>query len=284
MKTLDTSTAGPSGLANLKRAHRGIWASGSYATVAERLIEDVPPRHLLERVEIKPGMPVLDVATGTGNVALRAAELGARVTGLDLTPELLARARERATDAGVEIDWVEGDAEDLPFEDGSFDCVLSTFGVQFAPRHQVVASELVRVTRPGGTIGLVNWTPQGHLGRVLKAVGSRMPKPPEFASPPPLWGEEEHLRGLFAAGRPTLELERATNPFVGFGSAAEWVDFMAANYGPLLKAKEKLAPQGDWEELRGELVALTAALDQGEPGELRIEAEYLLACIRTPSS
>lgn len=284
MKTLDTSTAGPSGLADLKRAHRGIWASGSYASVAARLIEDVPPRHLLERVPIEPGMEVLDVATGTGNVALRAAERGARVTGLDLTPELLERGAERAADAGLSLAWVEGDAEDLPFEDGSFDRVLSTFGVQFAPRHQVVARELVRVTRPGGTIGLINWTPQGHLGRVLKAVGSRLPKPPQYASPPPLWGDEEHVRELFAASGATVELERATNPFVGFGSAAEWVDFMAANYGPLLKAREKLAPDGGWEELREELVALTAALDQGEPGELRIEAEYLLACIRTPSS
>lgn len=284
MKTLDTSTAGPSGLADLKRTHRSVWASGSYATVAERLIEDVPPRHLLERVEIEPGTALLDVATGTGNVALRAAELGAEVTGLDLTPELLDRAARRADDAGLTIAWVEGDAEDLPFEDGSFDRVLSTFGVQFAPRHRVVADELVRVTRPGGTIGLVNWTPQGHLGQVLKTVGSRLPKPPEFASPPPLWGDEEHLRGLFAASGAKLEFERATNPFVGFGSAAEWVDFMAANYGPLLKAKEKLEPAGGWEELREELVALTAALDRGEPGELRIEAEYLLACVRTPAS
>ena len=284
MSTLDTSTAGPSGLADLKRAHRSTWASGSYASVAERLIAEVPPRHLLERVPVGPGTDVLDVATGTGNVALRAAELGARVTGLDLTPELLDQAGARASAAGLAVEWVAGDAEDLPFEDASFDRVLSTFGVQFAPRHEVVARELVRVTRPGGTIGIVNWTPQGHLGRVLKAVGSRLPKPPEYASPPPLWGDEEHLRELFAASGATLELERADNPFVGFGSAGEWVDFMATNYGPLLKAREKLEPEDRWEELREELVALTAALDQGEPGELRVEAEYLLACIRTPSS
>src|SRR5215218_580332 len=156
MTTYDISTAGPSGLAELKRAHRKTWASGDYGSVAERLVDAVPPRHLLERVSIEPGMEVLDIATGTGNVAIRAALLGARVTGLDLTPELFGRARERAEEAGVEIDWVEGDAEDLPFEDGRFDRVLSTFGIQFAPRHEVAAREAVRVTRAGGVIGLVN--------------------------------------------------------------------------------------------------------------------------------
>lgn len=283
MSTLDTSTAGPSGLADLKRAHRGIWASGSYAAVASRLIDEVPPRHLLERVPVSPGMEVLDVATGTGNVAIRAAQLGADVTGLDLTPELLEAARERVEGSGLEIEWVEGDAEDLPFEDGRFDCVLSTFGVQFAPRHEVVARELLRVTKPGGTIGVVNWAPQGHLGQVLKAVGARMPKPPEYASPPPLWGDEKHVQALFAAaGAAQLEFEPATNPFDDFESAEDWVDFMAVNYGPLLKAKEKLEPAGEWEALRADLIALTAELDRGEGEGLHVEAEYLLAVIRTP--
>jgi ubiquinone/menaquinone biosynthesis C-methylase UbiE len=281
MSTLDTITASPSGLTELKRAHRGIWASGSYAAVAERLIEEVPPQHLLRRAAVEPGMTVLDVATGTGNVAIRAAQLGARVTGLDLTPELLDRARERVAGTELAIEWVEGDAEDLPFEDGSFDCVLSTFGVQFAPRHEVVARELVRVTRPGGTIGVVNWTPQGHLGRVLKTVGARMPKPPEYASPPPLWGNEEHLRELFGAQVEELKFERAINPFTGFASAAEWVDFMATNYGPLLKAKEKLSVGGEWDDLRRDLVALTAELDRGEGDGLHVQAEYLLALART---
>jgi len=284
MSTLDTSTAGPSGLADLKRAHRGIWASGSYAAVASRLIDEVPPRHLLERVPVEPGMDVLDVATGTGNVAIRAAQLGAQVTGLDLTPELLETARERVEGSGLQIEWVEGDAEDLPFEDGRFDRVLSTFGVQFAPRHEVVARELVRVTKPGGTIGVVNWTPQGHLGQVLKTVGARMPKPPEYASPPPLWGNEEHVRALFAGTGAEVEVELATNPFDDFGSAEEWVDFMATNYGPLLKAREKLTPVGEWEALREDLIALTAELDRNEGEGFHVEAEYLLAVIRTPNS
>ena len=139
---------------------------------------------------------MLDVATGTGNVALLAAELGAEVTGLDLVPDLLDVARSR--DDG-RIAWIEGDAEALPFADASFDRVLSVFGIQFAPRHQVVADELVRVCRPGGAIGLVNWTPEGLIGRMFKILGKYMPKPPAFASPPPLWGSEEHQRSLFAA-------------------------------------------------------------------------------------
>ena len=274
MTTLDTSTAGPSGLADLKRAHRSTWASGSYATVAERLVDDVPPRHLLERVAIEPGMEVLDIAAGTGNVAIRAAQLGARVTALDLTPELPQHGRERAARAGVEVEWVQGDAEDLPFEDGSFDRVLSTFGIQFAPRHDVAAREAVRVTRPGGTIGLINWTPQGHIGRVLKTVSSYLPKPPGYASPPPLWGDETHVRELLAGVEPRFE--RAVNPFVGFRSPEDWVDFMAADYGPLLKARERLAPDGRWDELRTELIELTTSLDRGRPGALHVDSEYLL--------
>lgn len=283
MTTLDASTAGPAGLTDLKRAHRGIWASGSYATVAERLIDEVPPRHLLERIGVEPDMEVLDLATGTGNVAIRAAAMGGRVTGLDLTPELFDRARERAGEASVEVEWVEGDAEALPFEDGHFDRVLSTFGIQFAPRHEVAAREALRVTRPGGTVGLINWTPQGLLGQVLKAVGSRMPKPPEYASPPPLWGDEKHVRELLGGARVELTLERATNPIVGFASPADWVDFMATNYGPLLKARQRLEPEGEWEDLREELIGLTAGLDQGDAAGLHVEAEYLLALARVPA-
>jgi SAM-dependent methyltransferase len=284
MTTSVTSTALPSGLVELKRAHRRTWASGSYATVAERLVDDVPPRHLLERVSIEPGMDVLDIAAGTGNVAIRAAQLGARVTALDLTPELFERGRERAAEAGVEVEWVEGDAEDLPFEDGRFDRVLSTFGIQFAPRHEVAAREAVRVTRPGGTIGLINWTPQGHIGRVLKAAGSRLPKLPVFASPPPLWGDEAHMRELFVPTGVELEFERATNPFVGFASPEEWVEFMETNYGPLLTARAKLASDGGWDELRDELVALTRSLDQGRAGALRVESEYLLTLGRVAAA
>jgi SAM-dependent methyltransferase len=273
--TYDTTTAGPAGLADIKRGHRRTWASGNYAAVAERLIADVP-RRLLERTPIEPGTEVLDVAAGTGNAAIEAARLGARVTALDLTPELLEIGRRRAAATGVEIDWVEGDAEDLPFEDGRFDAVISTFGIQFAPRHEVAAQEAVRVARPGGAIALANWTPQGHIGRVLRAVGSKLPKPPGYASPPPLWGDEEHVRALLERAGAEPRFERATTRFDGFGSAAAWVDFMADEYGPLVTARAKLEPGGAWEGLRDELVELTVAADSGEPDALRVDAEYLM--------
>src|SRR5688500_9762655 len=176
---------------DLKRTHRATWAAGDYAAVAEQ-IDEVPPRDLLERVAIRPGEEVLDVATGTGNVALPAAAAGAQVIGLDITPELFDTARLRAAKKGVNVVWLEGDAEALPFDDESFDAVLSVFGVQFAPRHEVVAEELARVTRPGGRIGLVNWTPSGLIGELFKIMGRYLPAPPDYASPPPRWGDEEH--------------------------------------------------------------------------------------------
>lgn len=169
-------------VAELKQIHRATWAAGDYAVVAE-VIDAIPPRDLLDRMAITPGATVLDVATGTGNVALRAAAAGAQVVGVDLTPELFATARRRAAQAQVAVDWVEGDAEALPFADASFDHVVSVFGVQFAPRHEVTARELARVARPGGRIGLVSWTPTGMIGELFGILGRALPKPPEFASP-----------------------------------------------------------------------------------------------------
>jgi len=145
----------------------------------------------------------------------------------------------------------------------------------------VAAREAVRVTRPGGTIGVINWTPQGHIGRVLKTVSRYLPAPPSYASSPPLWGDEGHVRALFDGVE--LEFERATNPFTGFASPEDWVDFMATNYGPLLKARERLTPEGRWDELRHELIALTASLDRGGPGTFRVDSEYLLTLGRTRS-
>src|SRR5919206_3121052 len=217
-------------LEDLKQTHRSTWAAGDYPAVAE-YIDDVPPRDLLDRVDVRPGEDVLDVATGTGNAALRAAAAGANVVGLDLTPELFAAAWRRMDEWGVAVDWVEGDAEDLPFDDESFDAVLSVFGVQFAPRHQVVARELARVGRPGGRIGLVNWTPEGQIGELFRIMGRYMPAPPSYASPPPLWGSEPYVRGLFAGTPIELEFARGYNPW-RFHSAEEFVAFMETNYGP----------------------------------------------------
>jgi SAM-dependent methyltransferase len=262
-------------VAELKRVHRATWAAGDYAAVAEH-IDVVPPADLLGRVDIRPGHDVLDVATGTGNVAIRAAAAGAQVVGLDLTPELFDTARRRAADAHVTVDWVEGDAEDLPFDDARFDRVLSTFGVQFAPRHAVVATELVRVCRPGGVIGLVNWTPEGQIGDLFKIMGRYLPAPPDYASPPPLWGNEEHVRGLFAGSEVELEFARGLNPW-RFDSPEHWVVFMETHYGPTLKARERLTAEGRWEQCRGEILAMAERRNEATDGSLLINGEYLVA-------
>jgi SAM-dependent methyltransferase len=260
---------------DLKRAHRSTWAAGDYAAVAE-LIDEVPPRDLLAHVNVRPGEDVLDVATGTGNIALRAAAAGAQVIGLDLTPELFATAWRRQDEWGVAVDWVEGDAEELPFEDESFDVVLSAFGVQFAPRHEVVARELARVTRPGGRIGLVSWTPEGQIGELFKIMGAYMPGLPDYASPPPLWGSEEHVRGLFADTSVELDFVRGYNPW-RFDSAEHYVVFMETHYGPTLKARERLSAEGRWEECREEIHAMAERRNEATDGSLLMHAEYLIA-------
>jgi SAM-dependent methyltransferase len=258
----------------LKRTHRATWAAGNYAAVAER-IDEVPPRDLLERVPVSPGGEVLDVATGTGNVALQAGAAGANVIGLDITPELFDTARERASEQGVDVEWVEGDAEDLPFEDERFDVVLSVFGVQFAPRHQVVADELARVTRPNGRIGLVNWTPEGLIGQMFKIMGKYLPAPPDYASPPPLWGNEEHVRELFADTGIELEFARGHNPW-RFDSAEHFVLFFETYYGPTLKARQRLEGEGRYRELREELHALAERHNEATDGSLLMHGEYLV--------
>jgi SAM-dependent methyltransferase len=260
---------------DLKRAHRATWAAGNYAAVAER-IDQVPPSDLLASVPIRSGDDVLDVATGTGNVALRAAAAGAQVVGVDLTPELLGVARSRAERQSVTVNWIEGDAEALPFADESFDVVLSVFGVQFAPRHEVVTQELARVCRPGGQIGLVNWTPEGQIGELFKIMGAYMPAPPAYASPPPLWGSEEHVRDLFAGTPVDLMFARGTNPW-RFASAEDYVRFMETNYGPTLKARERLSAEGRWDQCRADIRAMAERRDEATDGGLLMHAEYLIA-------
>lgn len=262
-------------LTDLKHSHRVTWEAGDYAAVAEQ-IDAVPPRDLLDRVDIRPGQAVIDVATGTGNVALRAAAAGAHVVGLDLAPALFATARARAAGYAVTVDWVEGDAEELPYADESFDRVLSVFGVQFAPRHEVVAAELARVCRPGGLIGLVNWTPEGLIGQLLKIMGRYLPPPPDFASPAPLWGSEAHVRGLFEGTGVELEFARGNNPWI-FDSAEHWVVFMETLYGPAVKARERLTAEGRWEPCRDEIVALAERHNEAPHGGLVMNAEYLIA-------
>ena len=180
----------------LKARHRAMWASGDYPSMVETFLLPLGPR-LVGACGIGAGMRVLDVAAGTGNASIPAAERGATVTASDLTPELLEAGRRQAESRGLELEWVTADAESLPFEDESFDVVMSSIGAMFAPHHQDVADELVRVCRPGGTIGMLNWTPEGMIGALFRTMGPFAPPPPPGAQPPPLWGGEDHVRELF---------------------------------------------------------------------------------------
>ena len=257
-------------LAGLKAVQRAIWSAGDYDAIAE-LFWDVGAI-VAESAGIGAGMKVLDVATGTGNAAIRAAAAGAEVVGLDLTPELFGDAGRRAALAGVNVEWVEGDAEALPFEDESFDRVLSTFGVMFAPRHRVAASELVRTCRPGGTIVLANWTPDGFVGNLIATIQSYLPPPPPIAQRPTLWGEEAHLRTL-VGGQVLLALERRSVDFV-LPSIELMVSSFEEQFGPVVLSRQLLEADR-YTALVADLRALFERLDVGD-GEVRIPSEYLL--------
>ena len=262
-------------VASLKVAHRGTWAAGDYAAVAE-MIDEVAPDHLVDRAGVAAEQRVLDVATGTGNVAVRTAARGAGTVGLDLTPELLEIAHVRAASLGVDVEWVEGDAEELPFDDGEFDRVLSAFGIQFAPRHAITARELVRVCKPGGAIGLANWTPRSPVGEMFSIMGRYLPAPPAYASPPPLWGSEEHVRALFSDHDVELEFELGTTPF-RFDSPEHFVSFFETSYGPMLKTRERLAEAGAWAECRAELAEMMQRRNEASNGGgLLVPSEYVV--------
>jgi SAM-dependent methyltransferase len=260
----------------LKAAHRDMWADGDYATVATHITTLTD--HLVRRLGDVAGRDVLDVATGTGNVALELAGRGARVTGLDLVEELLAVARHRSAEAGVDVAWVCGDAEALPFADASFDVVTSVVGIQFAPRHELAAAELLRVTRPGGTIALANWTPEGLIGRMFGVMGRHLPTPPAFVSPPPRWGDEAHVRALLGDAVDDLAFERASNAF-RFPSLDEYMAFFEQRYGPTIAARARLGDDG-WQAAQDELRTLYEELGRTDAGAFVIEAEYVLVTAR----
>jgi SAM-dependent methyltransferase len=278
--TITATPAASPAIEALKAAHRATWAAGNYPAVAEAYVLGLGAT-AVEEAGIEPGTEILDVAAGAGNAAIPAAAAGGRVTALDLVPELLTAGSEQAREAGVSIEWVEGDAEALPFADERFDTVLSVLGVQFAPRHEVSARELVRVTRPGGKIILSSWTPAGFIGQVFKTMGPYLPKPPEGVTPAPLWGDEEHVRELFATAGLALSFERRTADFY-HRSPDTFVEFMADNYGPVLKARERLSPDGRWPALRAELVALCERSNVAADG-FRAPSEYLLTLGRKRS-
>jgi len=262
--------------AELKARHRKMWASGDYPSMVETFLLPLGPR-LVEACGIGPGMRVLDVAAGTGNAAIPAAERGAEVTAGDLTPELFEAGRERAAAAGVEVEWVEADAERLPFEDGSFDVVISSIGAMFAPHHEAVADELIRVCRPGGTIGMLNWTPEGMIGHLFKLMGPFAPAPPPGAQPPPLWGSEEHLRELFGDRVELQTLLREDLTITAFEQATDYGEHFKARYGPTIVARANAEREGRAEEFDAALDRFCEEWNQGGEGQARFEKEYLLA-------
>jgi SAM-dependent methyltransferase len=264
----------------IKQGQKMMWATGDYPEIA-RTIEEVAEA-LVESVRAAPGEALLDVATGSGNVAIAAAQKGATVTGLDITPELLQAARGRAAQAGVEVRWIEGDAEELPFADACFDRVTSCFGVMFAPRQERAAAELLRVARPGARIAFTAWTPEGLNGKMFKLVGSYMPPPPAELKPPVTWGAEDHVRSLFAAAGVALSFERRTVTF-SHDSPESWVEYNSRVLGPTILARTALEPQGRWEALQADLVELYREGNEATDGTLRAPAEYLLTVAEVPA-
>jgi SAM-dependent methyltransferase len=246
-----------------------MWGAGNYAAVAERISE--VGELVVERAGVEPGMELLDVACGAGNATIPAAREGARVTGLDFSPGLLAVAREWAADAMVEIDWVEGDAQELPFDDARFDRVISTFGHMFAPDHQRTAAEMRRVCRPGGTIAIACWTPEGSIGRMFRATAELLPPPPG-GEPPILWGTEQHIRELLGDG----EFERHEVEWKD-ESVESYARFMLDSFGPLLNARELLGEREA--ELDEAFRAFLARENLADDGTLRFNGEYLLAVV-----
>jgi ubiquinone/menaquinone biosynthesis C-methylase UbiE len=256
-----------------------MWALGDYPTVATDLIPGLGSA-LVEACEIGPGSRVLDVAAGCGNAAIPAAAKGADVVACDLTPELLEAGRQQAARHGVTLEWRDGDAEALPFEDGEFDVVMSCVGVMFAPRHKQCALELLRVCRPGGTIGLISWTPEGFVGQMLAVMKPYAPPPPPGAEPPPLWGSEEHVLSLFGGAIEGFSADRQMLTVDRFATPEEFRDYFKSRYGPTVAAYRNLA--GDSEltaSLDRDLSELARSHDRGT-GSMVLEWEYLLATCR----
>lgn len=260
----------------LKARHRAMWASGDYPDMVETFLLPLGPR-LVEACGIGPGMKVLDVAAGTGNASIPAAKAGAQVTASDLTPELLQSGRAQAESEGLTLDWVQADAEHLPFGDASFDTVMSSIGAMFAPHHQDVADELVRVCRPVGRIGLLSWTPEGMIGALFRTMGPFAPAPPPGAQPPPLWGSETHLSDLFGDRVDFGTLQRAVLEVTVFEKPRDFGEHFKARYGPTIAAQANARQNGRHAELDEALDGFCEEWNLGTTDNARFEMEYLLA-------
>lgn len=263
----------------LKAKHRAMWASGDYPALAHDLIWSLGPR-LVEAVAVQPGERVLDVAAGSGNAAIPAALRGADVVASDLTPELFGAGERRAREAGVELQWRPADAEALPFDDDSFDVTVSCLGVMFAPHHERSAAEVLRVTRPGGRIGLLSWTPQGFIGRMFATMKPFNAPLPPGAQPAPLWGDESHVRALFGDAVADVTAVRETIRIDRFRDGREFREYFRTHYGPTIAVYNRNADDPN------QVTALDAALDAlgdsalGSDGAMEWEFLLLTATVR----
>jgi ubiquinone/menaquinone biosynthesis C-methylase UbiE len=254
----------------VKRRQQATWSSGDYAVVGTTL--SITGELLCEAADVRPDQRVLDVAAGNGNASLAAARRWADVTSTDYVPALLERGQARAAADGLKMRFQEADAEDLPFADGTFDVVLSVFGVMFTPDQEQAAQELLRVCRPGGTIGLVSWTPESFIGQVFRTIGKYIPPPPGVKSPA-LWGSEARIRELFADGITSLTFTRRM--FVlRYRSAEHWLDVFRTYYGPMLKAFAALDTVGQ-AGLTSDLSELLQRFNRGGSETLAVPSEYL---------
>jgi ubiquinone/menaquinone biosynthesis C-methylase UbiE len=262
-------------LDDFKARQRAAWSSGDYDVFGDQ-IADVGEL-VADRAEARPGTRLLDVACGTGNASIPAAHAGAQVTGLDLSPYLLAAAQAKAEAESLRIDWVEGDLEALPFEDGSFDRVVSTFGHMFAPRHQVVADEMVRVCTKGGALVTATWTPESWAAAINRLSSSFLPPPPDYASPPLQWGTEEYVRERFAPVAKDLAFERHVN-WVVAESVEAWADLFLDRFPPMLGMRAILGDR--FGEFREQAVQAWRDANEADDGTLRFPQEYLLSIVR----
>ncbi len=251
---------------------RATWAAGDFDAIAQRIW--VVGDELVERMNVSDGERVLDVACGTGNVSIPAAAKGAEVTGLDITPKLLEDAKRNADKYGVEVEWIEGDAQDLPFDDDSFDVVLSTFGCMFAPDHAKAAAEIVRVLKPGGRFGVVAWRPEGNIGKFFMTILKYAPPPPEGFQPPPLWGMRDHVSEIFAPTGAELEFTDGAAHW-RFDSVEETVAEYSEKFGPIVLLRPALEESGRWEELLADLKAMYEEVNAATDDGVEFDGEYL---------
>jgi ubiquinone/menaquinone biosynthesis C-methylase UbiE len=263
-------------LDEFKARQRATWEAGDYTALSGRIAD--MGKLVAERAQIEPGLAVLDVACGAGNAALPAARAGAKVTGLDLARSLLEAGRAKAEAEGLEIEWIEGDAEQLPFEDASFDRVLSTVGHMFAPRHRQAADEMIRVCRKGGLIVTATWTADGVFGALSKATADFMPPPPDYASPPVLWGQEDYIRELFGAAATDIQIESHVN-WQEDESLDQFADLFMSNFPPMVMARNGLGEER-FADLRAKVVEVWQDRNEAQDGTFRLPQEYLLTIVR----